>query len=199
MAFRSVSFRGFRFFSSLFLNYERFICLPSRFWISRDSSSKLVRKIHIGTLLLISRNGIVKYFPCPCQYFLEWMRHFLLLLSFRGFRFFSSPFLNSEIFTKLFICQPAELDLPCLFELTIFPFEDVPSASYYSVPVTSTMRSSSFSYKVLPYTLLCIFFQTVRISKTYRKIQYFVTLSAVGFLFIHWRVLVFISSSFSPS
>jgi len=34
---------------------------------SRDSSSKLVRKIHIGTLHLISRNGIVKCFPCPCH------------------------------------------------------------------------------------------------------------------------------------
>ena len=117
----------------------------------------LVRKVHIGTLLLISRNGIVKYFPCPCQYFLEWMRHFLLLLSFRGFRFLSSPILNSEIFTKLLICQPAELDLPYLLELTIFPFEIVPPAYYYSVPVTSTMRSSSFSYKVLPYILIHIF------------------------------------------
>ena len=40
MAFSSFSFRGFRFFSSPFLNCERFVLLPSRFRISRDSSSK---------------------------------------------------------------------------------------------------------------------------------------------------------------
>jgi hypothetical protein len=62
------------------------------------------------------------------------------------------------------------------------------------------MRSSSFSYKVLSYIPLHIFFQAVRINKSYRKnIQYLVTLSAVGFSFIHWRVLVFTSFSFSPS
>ena len=117
-----------------------------------------MRKVHIGTLLLISRNGIQLFFlpgiPLP----------FLSIL-------------NSEIFMKLVICQPAELDLPCLLELTIFPFEIVPPASFYSVPVTSTMRSSSFSYKVLPYILIHIFFHAVRISKSYRKI-----LSAVGFV-----------------
>jgi hypothetical protein len=111
------------------------------------------------------------------------MRHFLLLLSFREFRFFSSPFLNSEISTRFFICQPAELDLPCLLELTIFPFEIVPPASFSSVPVTSTMRSSSFSYKFLSYILLHIFVQAVRSIKSYRKIiQYIVALSAVGFI-----------------
>jgi hypothetical protein len=67
MAYSSFSFRGFRFLSSPFLNYERFILLPPRLRLSRDSPSKPVRKIHIGTLLLISRNGIVKYFPCPCH------------------------------------------------------------------------------------------------------------------------------------
>ena len=90
-------------------------------------------------------------------------------VSFRGFRFFSSPFLNSDIFTKLVICQPAELDLPCILELTIFPFEIVPPASSYSVPVTSTMRSSSFSYKFLPYILIHILVHAVRSIKSYRN------------------------------
>jgi len=110
MAYSSFSFRGFRFLSSPFLNYERFILLPSRLRISRDSSSKPVRKVHIGTLLLISRNGIQLSFlpgiPLP----------FLSIL-------------NSEIFMKLVICQPAELDFPCLFEFTILPIEIVPPAS----------------------------------------------------------------------
>ena len=141
--------RGFHFFSSGFLYL----------------SGKLVRKIHIGTLLLISSPRVI---------LLEYS------VSFRGFRFFSSLFLIYERFLllpsrlRISLSRTARIFLlsksgsrnsssanrPNWISLSslnyLFPFEIVPPASSYSVPVISTMRSS-FSYQVLPYILIHIF------------------------------------------
>jgi len=135
----------------------------------------------------------VKYFPCPCHQ--NGVDEALPSASFLPG--IPLPFLSIfkyKILTRLVICQLAELDLPCPLKFTFIPFENVPPASSYSVPVTSTMRSSSFSYKVLSYILIHIFFHAVRSIKSCRKIS-----SCCWFFFIHWRAWCSSRSASLPS
>ena len=89
--------------------------------------------------------------------YMEWMRHFLLLHSFRGFRFFSFPFLIPEILTRLIICQPAELDISLVKLNLQFPFSNL----YLQLPFlgSSNLHDEIFIFllsisSLYPYTYL---------------------------------------------
>ena len=108
---------------------------------------------------------------------MEWMRHFLLLHSFRGFRFFSFPFLIPEYSRD---SSSANL-LNWIFSLVKFHLQFPFSNLYLQLPFLGSsnlhdeififLLSISFLY---PSTYL---FHAARISKSYRKILF-----AVGFV-----------------